>query len=210
MVESGKNVPKIGLFEPSKPPKIGEKAVQNCQKIQQKCPHAGAYAGGRRCAGGAGRCARALAGGCVRVRRGARHPLRYGGGIGQAAGFSRCRASGRRVLAGGAGIYPIWYGRAGHRGGAGGRGMWSRAAAGLASCRAGASGRRCRASGPPISQGTPSPGRMSILYGSKTAPGPGSSGRPVQVQQGGGAVASARCVAWSSGPRRSPRAAVNR
>lgn len=148
--------------------------MQNCQKIQQKCPHAGAYAGGRRCAGGAGRCARALAGGCVCVRRGARHPLRYGGGIGQAAGFSRCRASGRRVLAGGEGC-----GAGGSGRGAGWQGV-------RVSILYGMGGRGIGAA--PISQGTPSPGRRSILYGSKVAPGSWSSGRPEQVQQGGGAV----------------------
>ena len=136
MVESGKNVPKNGLFRPSKPPKIGEKIGQNCQKIRQKFPHAGAYAGGRRGAGRAGGCARR----CVRGRRraGACCPLRYGGGIGQAAGGigggGRWQAvkSGKGCrLAGCAGVYPIWYGRArawaaalaGCEGGAGRRGV---------------------------------------------------------------------------------------
>lgn len=157
--------------------------MKNCQKIQQKCPHAVAYAGGRRCAGGAGRCARALAGGCVRVRRGARHPLRYGGGIGQVAGVSRCRASGRRVLAGGEGCGAVRSGRlAGVRvsilygmGGRRHRGRrWQgvkveQGGGGVSLPGAGASGRRYKASGPPICQGGHAvtgaicPGRRAVL-----------------------------------------------
>ena len=64
-----------------------------------------------------------------------------------------------------------------------GRSRCSRAA-GLSCCKAG-----CMVIGAaPISHGTPSPGRLSILYGSKVAAGRRSSGRPEQVQQGGGAV----------------------
>lgn len=70
-----------------------------------------------------------------------------------------------------------------------GRGVGHRAgrcrcsrAAGLSCCKV----RRVVIGAAPISQGTPSPGRRSILYGSKVAPGSWSSGRPVQVQQGGG------------------------
>ena len=78
-------------------------------------------------------------------------------------------------------------------------------AVGLSCCKVG----RVVIGAAPISQGTPSPGRPSILYGSKTAPGPGSSGRTGRSRCGG--VAAGRCAArwaaWSSGPRRSPRAA---
>ena len=70
-----------------------------------------------------------------------------------------------------------------------GRGVGHRAgrcrcsrAAGLSCCKV----RRVVIGAAPISQGAPSPGRLSVLYGSKVAPGSWSSGRPVQVQQGGG------------------------
>ena len=93
-----------------------------------------------------------------------------------------------------------------------GRGVGHRAgrcrcsrAAGLLCCKV----RRVVIGAAPISQGTPSPGRLSILYGSKTAPGPGSSGRTGRSRCGGVAAGccAARLAAWSSGPRRSPRAA---
>lgn len=73
-------------------------------------------------------------------------------------------------------LYSSKVGRGGgHRAG---RCRYSRAA-GLSCCKV----RRVVIGAAPISQGTPSPGRRSILYGSKVAPGSWSSGRPEQVRR---------------------------
>lgn len=230
MVESGKKVPKIGLFSPSKHPKIGEKSSQNSQKLPKNpvknlskggADRAGAILKGR-AAGSSGPPIFRGGWAVAAVIGAAPSSLKVVAGCCPFAAGGWCRA-GRRCRAGSvaAGRWlSILYGVGCHRlrcaalsilySSKVGRGVGHRAgrcrcsrAAGLSCFKV----RRVVIGAAPISQGTPSPGRRSILYGSKVAPGAWSSGRPEQVQQGGGAVAAARCAAWSSGPRRSPRAA---
>ena len=127
---------------------------------------------GQVCAGAGGRVCVCAQGRAPSFKVWRRH--RAGRRVQSVQSIGAAGAGRRRVLAGGEGC------------GAGGSGRGAGRQGVRVAILFGMGGRGIGAA--PISQGTPSPGRRSILYGSKVAPGSWSSGRPEQVQQGGGAV----------------------